>query len=157
MSTFSRRDLLAALGGVPILATLTGCATGHDPTPAPEPTRRLSDPLLASSDPPIRELRFAITTDSAQTSALCAPTNGIVTGVQLDIVTPYSAAATIRVGISGALSQFMEASDSYPQNAGLYVVDQDAPLAAAASVLVTISGSPSAGAGFCIVQYAISG
>jgi len=157
----SRRDLFGILGGVTSVATLPGCASEPDELPVPEPTGRITDPILGgtSLDPGaalIREIRFPVTTAAAQTSALHVPRGGVVTSARLDIVIPYSTGATIQVGKSGTPSQLIGASDNDPQGGGLYVVDQDTPWGQAAAILVTVSGSPTTGAGFCIVHYTIS-
>jgi hypothetical protein len=158
----SRRDLFGVLGGVASVAAASGCASAPEQTALPEPTGRATEAVLTGSsfEPAVGstllEIRFPITAAAVQTSALCLPAGGIVTSARLDIVTPYSAGTTIEVGKNGAPSQLIGASDNNPQGAGLYVRDQDTPWGQIEVVVVTVSGSPIAGAGFCIVQYTIA-
>jgi hypothetical protein len=83
------------------------------------------------------------------------PFGAIVESAKLDITTPYSAGATIELGQTGALSEFMGTGDNNPQAAAIYVLDQDTAAASTNPLLVTIGGAPAAGAGFAIVKFVI--
>jgi hypothetical protein len=104
----------------------------------------------------VREIRTAITNAAAQNSATLIPANAIVLDAQLDIVTPYSAGATISVGQAGSVSLLQLTTDNLATVAGLYEVEQDTAWGAAAlAVLVTVTGAPAAGAGFVVVRYCV--
>jgi hypothetical protein len=159
----SRRDLLGVIGGA-ASAALTGCAPEAGQTASPEAIGSTTDKLVAGSTVDslfgfalVQEIRFPISTAAIQASGTFIPAGGIVTSARLDIVTPYSAGAAVQVGQSATASQLMSASDSNPQVAGLYVVDQDTPWGPPAAVVVSVTGAPGEGAGFCIVSYIISG
>jgi hypothetical protein len=101
----------------------------------------------------IRQITFTLTNGASQSSTTQIPANAVVSKVQLEITTPYSGGATIAVGQTGSTSLAMGTTDN-PQAAGIYEIAEDvswggSPLA----VLVTVAGSPAAGAGKCIVFY----
>lgn len=102
----------------------------------------------------IREIRFAIGTGASQNSATTIPANAIIVTAQVEITTPYSAGGALAVGQTGSTSLLMGTSDSNPQVANIYEVNQDTAWGATPrTVLVTVTGGPAAGAGFCIVRY----
>ncbi len=102
----------------------------------------------------IREIRFATTNAASQSSATQIPANAIVVLSQLSVTTPYSAGATIAIGQTGSTSLLQGTGDNLPQTNGLYEVPQDTSWGGTArAVLVTITGSPSAGVGVCITHY----
>ena len=102
----------------------------------------------------IAEIRFALGTGAAQSSVTQLPANAYVVSATLEITTPYSAGTTISVGQTGSPNLLMLTTDNVATLANAYTVPQDTSWgASAATVLVTIAGSPSAGVGVCIVQY----
>lgn len=102
----------------------------------------------------VQEIRFAITNAAAQNSATTLQAADIVIDCELDIVTPYSAGATITVGNATTANLLMATGDNNPQAAALYQAHQDTAFAGGpATVLVTVAGAPAAGAGFAIVRY----
>lgn len=102
----------------------------------------------------IREIRLAITNAASQSSAKTIPANAIIVEAELDITTPYSGGATISVGQTGSTSLAMGTGDNLATTAGIYSVEQDTSWGGSAlAVLVTVAGSPAAGAGFAIVKY----
>src|SRR5215469_1409910 len=104
----------------------------------------------------VREIRFAITNAASQSSATQIPANAIAVSAELDITTPYSAGATITVGQTGSAALLMGTGDNLATVAGLYAVDQDTAWGSSAlAVLVTVAGTPAAGAGQCIVRYTV--
>ena len=101
-------------------------------------------------------IRFAITNAASQSSATQIPANAIVYDARLDVVTPYSAGATISLGITGTPALFMGTGDNVATVANLYQVEQDTSVGvSAAALLVTVGGAPAAGAGFAIVLYSV--
>ncbi len=115
-------------------------------------------PLGPSSAPvaaagAVQEIRFAIGTGAAQNSVTSVPNGAVVLSAELNIVTPYSAAATLQVGRAASLALLMATTDNNPQEAGLYQVAQDTVFPGPATILVSVAGAPAAGAGFCIVRY----
>ncbi len=101
-------------------------------------------------------IRMAITNAASQSSATQIPANAIIFDARLEVVTPYSAGATISLGITGTVALFMGTGDNVPQTADLYQVMQDTSVgASAAALLVTVGGAPAAGAGFAVVLYSV--
>lgn len=110
----------------------------------------------ASLSGAIREIRFAITNAASQSSAALVPANAVIVTAQLDIVTPYSAGATITVGRTGSASLAMATTDNLATVAGIYEVPLDTAWGGSAlAVLVTVAGAPAAGAGFAILRYSV--
>jgi hypothetical protein len=101
-------------------------------------------------------IRTALGTAAATSSATQIPANAIIYDARLDVTTPYSAGATISLGITGTVALFMGTGDSTPQVAGLYQIMQDTSVgASAAALLGTIAGAPAAGAASMIVLYSV--
>ena len=89
-------------------------------------------------------------------SATQIPANAIIYDTRLDVTTPYSAGATISLGITGTVALFMATTDNAATVAGLYQVMQDTSVgASAATLLGTIAGAPAAGAAQMIVLYSV--
>jgi len=104
----------------------------------------------------LREIRMPITNAASQSSTTAIPANAQVCDVKLKVTTPYSAGATITVGQTGSAALLMATTDNLPQTAGIYDIEDDIAWGASAlAVLVTVAGAPAAGAGFCIVCYAV--
>ena len=104
----------------------------------------------------LRTIRMAITNAASQSSASTIPANANIRRAMLDVVTPYSGGATISVGRTGSLALMMATTDSLVTAAGLYEVTQDTAFGASAlAVVVTVAGTPAAGAGYCIVEYTV--
>jgi len=101
-------------------------------------------------------IRFAIGTAASVSSATQIPANAIIYDARLDVTTPYSAGATISLGITGTVALFMATTDNTLQVAGLYQVMQDTSVgASAAALLATVAGAPAAGAAQGIVLYSV--
>ena len=100
-------------------------------------------------------IRIPITNAASQTSATSIPASAIVLRAFLDVVTPYSVGATITVGTAPSHSAFMNTGASNPQIAAIYDAPQDTANAASNPFLVTVAGSPVAGAGFACVEYSL--
>jgi len=101
-------------------------------------------------------IRLPITNAASQSSATQMPANAVVLDARLDVTTPYSAGATIKLGTTATANLFMDTTDNTATTAGLYQIMQDTSIgAAAASLLVTVAGAPAAGAGFAIVLYSV--
>jgi hypothetical protein len=99
---------------------------------------------------------FAITTGASQSSTKAIPANAVITRCLVQITTPYSGGATITVGRTGSAALLMAAADNVATVAG----DYDAPQrtgwgASELAVLVTVAGSPGAGAGRVLVAYSV--
>jgi hypothetical protein len=89
-------------------------------------------------------------------SATQIPANAIIYDARLDVTTPYSAGATISLGITGTAALFMATTDNTATVAGLYQVMQDTSVgASAAALLGTITGAPAAGAAQMVVLYGV--
>lgn len=102
-------------------------------------------------------VRMAIGTGATQTSVTVIPANAVVVKTTVTVVTPYSGGATIDVGYSGSLSALSASAsnDNIPTAAGDY--NNAAPVVWAGTpqaVVVTVGGSPGAGAGFVLVEWA---
>lgn len=102
------------------------------------------------------ELLTFITNAALQSSVTVIPASAYVTSVTLVITTPYSPGATITVGQTGAATLLMGTTDSTPQTVDEYqsklaVSWGGSPL----SVLVTVAGSPAAGAGYIVCDFAV--
>jgi hypothetical protein len=101
-------------------------------------------------------IRLPITNAASQSSATQMPANAIVYDARLDVTTPYSAGATVSLGITGTPALFMATTDNTATVANLYQVEQDTAVgASAAALLVTVAGAPAAGAGFAIVLFSV--
>jgi hypothetical protein len=103
----------------------------------------------------IREIRMPITTSASQSSAVSIPANAVIAEATVKITTAYDV-GTIAVGRTGSTSLLVGATDNLPTAIGSYQIEQDTTWGASAlPVLVTITGSPTTGAGFVIVKYAV--
>jgi hypothetical protein len=101
-------------------------------------------------------IRLPITNAASQSSATQMPANAVVLEARLDVVTPYSGGATVTLGITGTAAMFMGTTDNVATIAGLFELDQDTAIGSSpAALLVTVAGSPAAGAGFAIVTYSV--
>lgn len=102
-------------------------------------------------------IRTTLGTAASTSSATQIPANAIVYDARLDVTTPYSAGATIALGITGTTNLFMATTDNTPQIAGLYQIMQDTSVgASAAALLATVAGAPAAGAAQMIVLYSVA-
>jgi len=106
---------------------------------------------------PRRVVKFALTNAASQSSASTIPANAIVYAVRVRVTTPYSAGATLSVGQTGSTSLLMATTDNLATVANTYALDDiDVSWGASAlAVLVTVGGTPAAGAGFCVVEYGV--
>ncbi len=103
----------------------------------------------------VKEIRIPIGTLTSYSSTATIPSGAYVQDVEVIITTPFSAGATISVGQTGSTSAFMATDGNNPQTAGEYVQFQDTPAnASGLAALVTIGGSPAAGAGVVKVHFA---
>lgn len=101
-------------------------------------------------------IRFAITNAASQSSATSIPANAVVCSVLVNIVTPYSAGATIAVGQTGTTTLLQATADNLATVANQYLSELDQAWGASAlPVLVTVAGAPAVGAGFVTVLYSI--
>jgi hypothetical protein len=117
-------------------------------------TKAYVDSGAVVNDGGVQEIRFAIGTSGTYNSTTQIPLNAIVIDCEVDITTAYSNGTTIEVGNASSPALLMATSGNNPQAVGLYWLHQDtAYTGGPATVLVTIGGSPSAGAGFAIVRY----
>jgi hypothetical protein len=96
-----------------------------------------------------------VTTGLATVSSVTSiPANAVVTRIVTSITTAYSAGTTISVGQTGTVSLLQATGDIVPQTVDSY--GSSLPVAwggSALPVLITIAGSPTAGAGTVLVQY----
>lgn len=94
-------------------------------------------------------------TAATTTSTTQMPAGAVVIDCRVNVTTPYSAGATIEVGIAGTLADFMGTADNDPQLDGLYSVPQQTTVAGASAVVVTIGAGPVAGVCVVLVFYVI--
>ena len=104
----------------------------------------------------IRLVRFAVTNAASQSSTTQIPANAVVVETTLDITTPLSAGATVAIGQTGTPALLQATTDNLATVAGQYQLMQNvswggSPL----SVLITVTGAPAAGSGFCLVKYSV--
>jgi hypothetical protein len=112
--------------------------------------------VIPSISGAIYELVTMITNAASQSSATTIPANAYVTNVVLNVTTPYSAGATIAVGQTGSTSLLLGTGDNTPQVADEYQSTLAVSWGSTAyPVLVTITGSPAAGAGYVVVEYCV--
>jgi hypothetical protein len=103
-----------------------------------------------------RVIKFATTNAASQSSTAEIPANAVVLSATLEVTTPYSAGATVSIGRTGSTALIQATTDNLATVAGTYDVPQDTAWGATAlPVLITVAGTPAAGAGFCIVQYVV--
>lgn len=88
-------------------------------------------------------------------STTVLPAGAVVTDVQLEVDTPYSAGTSISIGSVGSPSLLLGTGDNDPTTADLYVAEQRTPWTAPSAIVVTIAGAPLAGAGFVTVSYCL--
>jgi hypothetical protein len=78
------------------------------------------------------------------------PAGAVVTRSFFDATTGYSVGATVELGTAASPSLFQTVA---PQSIDLYDNPQDTVNGTADLLLVTITGTPSVGAGFACVEY----
>src|SRR5258708_5757721 len=157
------------LGG-PQVKNNAGALEARDPADAAFVVVRGATPLAANDlttkayvdaavDPgAVRAIRYAITNAASQDSVTVIPAGAVVLRASVEVVTPFSAGATIEVGQAGSLTLLELPGDNLATSAGIYQVPQDTPWGAAAlAVRTTVGGAPAAGAGFVFVEYALAG
>jgi len=116
-------------------------------------TKAYVDAGAIGPDGGVQTIRFAVALVNVS-STTTIPANAIIQSTELDVTTPYSGGATIAIGQTGTTSLLQATTDNSPQSANLYGVQQDIAWGASPlAVLVTISGSPAAGAAQCVVRY----
>lgn len=100
-------------------------------------------------------LCIQVTTGLATVSSVTSiPANAVITRVVTTVSTAYSAGTTISVGQTGTVSLLQATGDITPQTIDSY--GSSLPVAwgsSALPVLITITGSPTVGAGTVLVQY----
>jgi hypothetical protein len=98
---------------------------------------------------------FAIGTGASQSSVNSIPASAVVYRADVTITTAYSAGTTISVGQTGSTSAFIGTGDNTPTVVDEYTaLQRTTSNASALPVLVTVGGTPSAGAGTVTVTYA---
>jgi hypothetical protein len=85
-------------------------------------------------------------------SAASVPLNAVVLRSFFDATTAYSVGATVELGTAASPSLFQTVA---PQSIDLYDNPQDTVNGTADPLLVTVTGTPSVGAGFACVEYVI--
>lgn len=96
-------------------------------------------------------VRMTIGTNASYTSTVVIPINNVVSSIFVNILSAYSAGATIAVTCNG--QTLMSTTNNNPQVIELYEFLTDVVISAASIITVTINGSPSAGSGTVIVNY----
>jgi hypothetical protein len=116
-------------------------------------TKAYVDSGAIAADGGVQTIRIPVglTTVSSTTTI---PAGSLISVTKEDVSTPYSPGATISIGQTGSPSLLQATTDNTPQSANLYVVEQDVSWGASPlAVLVTVTGSPAAGASTVIVSY----
>lgn len=114
------------------------------------------DAAISGSGGNVQCIRYAITTAATQTSITNIPANAIVRRAYVEIDVLYSPGTAMQVGQTGSPNLLMSSSDIYPTVSGAYEAIQDTPWGITSlPVLLTVSGSPSVGSGFVVVEYSI--
>jgi hypothetical protein len=90
------------------------------------------------------------------TMNLGSPITGRVTSVMINITTAY-AGATFSIGVSGNTSSIVAATDFDETAIGTYVVNCNVEFATATQMIVTVSGTATAGAAFIDATYIVNG
>jgi hypothetical protein len=102
----------------------------------------------------VNVMEFTATTSTA-TSSTQIPANATIMSVAVQVSTAYSAGATISLGTAASTSLLMATTDLAPQQVGIYPLEvMGLSWASAANVVLTISGSPAAGAARVRIVYA---
>lgn len=100
---------------------------------------------------------FVIGTSASQSSVTSIPANAVVLRTDVTITTPYSGGATIAVGQTGTTTLLQGTADNYPQTVDEYQNLARVPWGGSSlPVLVTVGGSPAAGAGVVTVNYSLA-
>lgn len=101
------------------------------------------------------EVRFPFTIAAFTDSATVIPAGAQIITAQIEIVTPFSALATVKLGEAlGVVDLFLLSSENEPQTVAIYGKEQDTA-GTNKAVRVTVGGLPLAGAGVAIVRYAV--
>jgi hypothetical protein len=105
----------------------------------------------------VLEIRFTLGT-ATTSSATNVPIGALVVTSQIKITTPYSVGATLSLGQSGSVTEFMGVGDNNPQGTAgdLFEVPQDTAAASTSPVLATVGGAPGAGAAVVVVRYVVT-
>lgn len=105
----------------------------------------------------MRTISFSVGTSASTSSLTTLPANAVVKNCAIVIGTSYSGGTGIAIGISGHTSDYMTTAQNTPTAASgtEYVVVQNTAVAAAAAVLVTITGSPGVGACTVTLDYVV--
>jgi hypothetical protein len=86
-------------------------------------------------------------------STALIPAGNRVTGVQVEILSPYDGAATITVGTPATPTAFQATTDNDPTITGSYLRQQDTLQALASVVRVTLGGAPTVGSAQVLISY----
>jgi hypothetical protein len=98
-------------------------------------------------------VEFTATTTSASSSTTIA-TNAVPVSVSLQVTTAYSAGTTLAIGFTGSTAFLMATTDNLPGTTGIYSINLMGLAWTSNPVLLTVGGSPAAGACRVRVIYA---
>lgn len=112
----------------------------------------LSFATVGSAAGAVQTVEFTATTTSAS-SATTLATGARPISVSLQITTVYTAGTTISIGYTGSTSFLMATTDNLPGTLGIYTLNLMGLSWTSNPILVTIGGSPSAGACRVRVDY----
>jgi hypothetical protein len=102
----------------------------------------------------VNVMEFTATTSTA-TSSTQIPADATVMSVAIQVSTAYSNGATLSLGTASSTALLMATTDVAPQQVGIYPLDvMGLSWASAANVVLTVAGSPAAGASRVRVVYA---
>jgi len=101
----------------------------------------------------VQNVEFTVGTAASTSSTTTIATGAVPVSVQLQITTAYTAGAAISIGYSGSTSFLMATTDNLPGTQGIYTVNLMGLSWTSNPVLVTITGSPAAGAARVRVLY----
>lgn len=105
----------------------------------------------------IRTIRMAITNAASQSSTQVIPANAYILETYAKVTTPFSPGSTFQVGRTGSTALAMTSAQNLATVAGEYSTGPTdiAWGASALPVLVSVGGSPAAGAGVVVVKYTV--
>lgn len=152
--------IIAAIEGQMILVTdsLTGGTVSFDPDTfyAWDADNLEWRGQVSESSGAVRCLRMAIDNTAAQASTHKIPANARILRCDVEIVTPYTAGATIMVGWTGDTDGIISTTAGHdPCTAGFYSFEQDTAFKATLDTLLVTTSAPVAGAGFVCVWFVI--
>jgi hypothetical protein len=102
-------------------------------------------------------MQCLVATTTTTTTNLGSPITGRIRYVTVEILTPYTAGATITLGTSTNATQISDASQQDETTAGLYSFQVDVDYTTATQIVATVNGSPATGQARVMIDYIQNG